>query len=327
MTTLVTPMANDLPVEDATYVVPPPVPPAPYHPLTLPDLLAMEIPPRRMLLDPVLPEKGLAMLYAPRGMGKTYLALAMAHAVATGGGILRWRATAPHSVLYIDGEMPLSLLQERMAAIVGAGQPPETFRLLAADHHDGGLLNLATPAGQQAIEPLLGGVSLLVLDNISTLASAARDNDAESWSPVQEWILRLRRQGMSVLFVHHAGKGGQQRGTSRREDVLDTVIALRKPTDSKPADGARFEVHYEKARGLFGNAAKPFEASLEIVDGVATWIVDALVDTERDKIGGLIGQGLPVRKVAELTGVSKSKVQRAKKAAAANGHATMAGAD
>ena len=33
----------------------------------------------------------------------------------------------------------------------------------------------------------------------------------------------------TVLFVHHSGKGGQQRGTSRREDVLDTVIALRYP--------------------------------------------------------------------------------------------------
>ena len=34
----------------------------------------------------------------------------------------------------------------------------------------------------------------------------------------QEWLLRLRRRGVSVLIVHHAGKGGEQRGKSRRED-------------------------------------------------------------------------------------------------------------
>ena len=76
---------------------------------------------------------------------------------------------------------------------------------------------------------------------------------------MQEWALEQRRAGRSVAFVHHAGKGGQQRGTSRREDVLDTVIALRKPADHKPDQGARFELHYEKSRGFYGNDAKPFE--------------------------------------------------------------------
>ena len=54
----------------------------------------------------------------------------------------------------------------------------------------------------------------------------------------------LRRRGVSVLIVHHAGKGGEQRGTSRREDVLDTSISLRRPSDYLPTEGARFEVHY-----------------------------------------------------------------------------------
>ena len=58
-----------------------------------------------------------------------------------------------------------------------------------------------------------------------------RENEAEGWLPVQDWALGHRRAGRSVLFIHHAGKGGLQRGTSRREDVLDTVIGLRRPTD------------------------------------------------------------------------------------------------
>jgi putative DNA primase/helicase len=189
-------------------------------------------------LAPILPEKGLAMLYAPRGMGKTFLGLAIAYAVAAGGPLMRWKAPAPRKVLYIDGEMPLATLQERLSNIVAGSveePPPENFMILAADYFPDGLPNLATPAGQAAIEPSLDGVSFLVIDNISTLASAGRDNEADSWTPVQGWLLKLRRRGLSVLLIHHAGKAGQQRGTSRREDVLDTVIVTGRDICQPPA--------------------------------------------------------------------------------------------
>ena len=39
------------------------------------DFLALEIPARGMLLSPVLPEKSLGMIYAPRGLGKSWLGL------------------------------------------------------------------------------------------------------------------------------------------------------------------------------------------------------------------------------------------------------------
>jgi hypothetical protein len=77
-------------------------------------------------------------------------------------------------------------------------------------------------------------------------------------------LLRLRRQGIAVLLVHHAGVNGRQRGTSRREDALDTVIALRHPEDYIPIQGARFEVHFEKLRGMAGEAAAPFEAAIDL---------------------------------------------------------------
>ncbi len=80
---------------------------------------------------------------------------------------------------------------------------------------------------------------------------------------MQNWLLRLRRKGIAVLLIHHAGINGRQRGTSRREDALDTVIALRRPVDYSPKEGARFEVHIEKARALVGEGALPFEAVVE----------------------------------------------------------------
>jgi hypothetical protein len=39
------------------------------QPVGLRDFLALEVPSREMLLAPILPERSLAMLYSPRGMG------------------------------------------------------------------------------------------------------------------------------------------------------------------------------------------------------------------------------------------------------------------
>jgi putative DNA primase/helicase len=206
------------------------------RPRNLEEFLALPIKPREMILDPIIPEKGLAMLYAPRGIGKTHVALGIVFAAAAGSKFLKWTAPKTRRVLLIDGEMPAATLQERLANIV-AGAPtveldPANVRILAADLLElGGIGNLASSDLQAELDPWLNGVDLLVLDNLSSLTAVIRDNDAESWGPIQEWLLRLRRRGISVLIVHHAGKGGTQRGTSRREDVLDTSILLCRPAD------------------------------------------------------------------------------------------------
>jgi hypothetical protein len=132
--------------------------------------------------------------------------------------------------------MPQELLQERAKAMIApsACEPPhpDFFRLLSMDRQELGVsLNLALPEHQAAVEAHLGNVDLLILDNISTLVNSGRENDAESWNEMQAWLLRLRRMGKTGLLIHHSGRGGNARGTSKREDVLDTVIQLKHPKD------------------------------------------------------------------------------------------------
>ena len=153
----------------------------------------------------------------------------------------------------------------------------------------------------------------MVLDNLSTLCRSGVENEAESWLPVQGWLLGLRQRGISALLVHHAGKSGLQRGTSRREDVLDTVIKLKRPVDYEPADGARFEVHFEKARGLFGDDVEAIEARLE-VDGLghAKWQYWKLETELLEEVRSLMARGLSEREAADELGVSRSKITRLK---------------
>jgi hypothetical protein len=299
-----------------TDAVDPDAPQSRLCPLCIHELFGIEIPEREMILNPILPQKGLAMLYAVRGIGKTHLACAISYAVATGTKFLKWDATKPRKVLHCDGEMPAVALRERFDQIMrGASAKPEPsmLNILSADLIDLGIGNLASLEVQAELDPLLDGVELLVLDNLSSLTSVIRDNDAESWGPIQEWLLRLRRRGVSVLIVHHAGKGGEQRGTSRREDVLDTSISLRRPSDYSAPQGARFEVHLEKARGIHGDRAKPFEAHLEVLDGAVHWSVRDIEDVNLARVKALVDDGLTVREIADETGIPRSTVGRLKK--------------
>ena len=279
-------------------------------------LLKLKLPERQMMLDPVIPEKGLVMLYASRGTGKTHVAVGMSVAIATGTKFLKWQAPKVRRVLHLDGEMAAGEIRQRFEQEMKAtGKKPEEgfLQVLPADLIELGIGNLASTKIQAELEPWLIGVEVLVLDNLSSLTAVIRDNDAESWNPIQEWLLRLRRRGISVVIVHHAGKGGEQRGTSRREDVLDTSISLRRPCDYLPTEGARFEVHLEKARGVHGDRARPFEAKLEIRDGMSLWTVREIDDVNLSRVKALLDDGLSIRDIADETGLSKSTVHRLKK--------------
>ncbi len=282
------------------------------------DFLALDVPPREMLLSPILPERSLAMLYAPRGIGKTLLSLSVGLAVASGEPLLRWSAPRQRTVLYVDGEMPLVSLQERLRFIslgLGVEIPNSRFRVLTADQTDDGI-SLGSEAGQTAIEPLLHDVDLLILDNLSTLCTTGSESASEAWVPMQNWLLRLRRKGIAVLLIHHAGNNGRQRGTSRREDALDTVIALRRPEDYSPEQGARFEVHFEKLRNrVDGEGAIPFEASFA---GDA-WSAQDLRPPIFKQAVELFQEGRTVREVAAQLHVSKTEAGRLRLRALAEG--------
>lgn len=295
----------------------------PIEPIDLNDFLNLELPKRELILSPWLPEQGLAMVYATRGVGKTLFSLSVGLAVATGGRLLRFDAPCPRRVLFVDGEMPASAMQERLRNLLdGNGQPrpaPGYFRLITPDLVPGAIPDISRRLGQEELKRHLGDVELLILDNLSCLCRSGVENESESWIPVQEFLLDLRQQGITVLLVHHAGKSGKQRGTSKREDVLDTVISLRHPADYKPGDGARFILNFEKNRHFMGDEASGFEVSVsnDLTDEIR-WTISSNVDLER-AAGDLKAAGKSSSEIAADLGVSKSTAHRLTVAARARG--------
>lgn len=182
--------------------------------------------------------------------------------------------------------------------------------------------DLSTQDGQDAVNSVLtDDTALIVVDNLSCLARrGGRENEADSWQTVADWALYQRTQGRSVLFVHHSGKSGAQRGTSKKEDLLDTVIALTRPGDYSPEQGAVFQVEFEKSRHVTGEDVAPFEASLGIdATGRLTWLIRNIEESTYDRVVALAKDGLKQKEIAEELGINKSNISRAWRKAVQNG--------
>ncbi|MFO0405238.1 MAG: AAA family ATPase [Labrys sp. (in: a-proteobacteria)] len=83
------------------------------------EILARDLPVRETLVHPWMRQGDAVMLYAPPGLGKSFLSMTLALAVAGGGTIkgLGWEVHTPKKVLYIDGEMPVADIKERLELI------------------------------------------------------------------------------------------------------------------------------------------------------------------------------------------------------------------
>ena len=290
--------------------------------LDLVDFLAKKLPPREEILYPWLMTQSLNMIHGWRGTGKTHVSLGISYAVASGGNFLNWKAEKSYKVLLIDGEMAAASLQERLSTITKSSQkkPAKGFlTIITPDLQDGAMPDLSSYEGQEVINAAIEkcDAKLIVVDNLSCLVrGTGRENDAESWNSVSEWALMQRQKGRSVLFIHHSGKSGQQRGTSKREDVLDVVISLKHPPDYDMTTGACFEVIFEKGRHLKGDNVKSIEAKLTTDEnGLSKWSYVNAADSNFDRIVTLANEGTSQADIAKELDINRSTVCRALKKA------------
>jgi hypothetical protein len=277
-------------------------------------LALMQFKMREVILAPWLHSQDLCMVFAARGIGKTHFGLAIAYAVASGGTFAKWTAPKPRKVLYLDGELPGGVMQRRLLMHCPDNEPASGFlRIFTPDLLPDGraLPDVSTYEGQDALEALIEpDTEVIFLDNLSCWARTGRENEAESWLPVADWILSLRRRGIAVVLIHHAGKGGQQRGTSKREDLLDVVIGLSRPTDYEPSQGAVFVAEFTKARNLAGEDAESLELKLGGTDDKATWTWQTVEGSTYERVIALAKEGLKPGEIAAELEVNKSTISR-----------------
>ncbi len=281
------------------------------------------LPRRATVLSPWLTEGSINMVFADRGIGKTFFALSCAVALANGEAFLDYKAEVPVPVLYLDGEMQATAMQHRLKLLTGGNPTKAPISIFTPDCQDltDHIPDIGTADGRAEINELVAaaGPKVVFIDNISTFDRTGNENEADSWAPVQEWAVQLRKRGIALVFIHHANKEGKQRGSHKKEDVMDIVIQLKRPDDFlQGTDDTRILIRYTKSRHMGAGETQDIEATLKTTDGVLEWTWQ-VGDLDYKRAMALLSDGLSMAEVGDELGVSKSTVHRWKQKAAGQG--------
>lgn len=285
--------------------------------------MGLDLPKQRMFLDPLVRENTLGFITAKPGVGKTWFALSLLKSLASGVSLFpEWTVKESVPVGFLDGEMPPNYMQERLCAMKMRGLG-DRFFLLSNGLHNKAEYNLFNQCYLDGIKKqcLALGIKVLVVDNLVSLTGGMMDeNTTQGYGSVNQWLLSMRNSGVSVIMVHHHGKGDKQRGTSSMIDNLDWHVSLHGGTDRltvvmekwryKPVDslvGRKFEMMIDQDRGIYW------------ADGASG---KGLADSSINVLKLLSKEGMKQVEIANELGVSASTVSKMKKRLIADGYFT-----
>jgi len=191
------------------------------------DSFAEGAPAELKLVDGLLGEGGLSVIYGPPNAGKSFLALDLAFAIASGRP---WfgKPTVVGPVLYAAGEAAPGL-RKRTKAIIQhkgcAGAPigilktaldlPNDWDLLAAR-----LRRMQRDLGQAP--------ALLVIDTVNRFYGDGDENSSKDMRAFLGSVEKVRKEfpALHVLLIHHSGKDADKgmRGSTALLGAIDTAI-------------------------------------------------------------------------------------------------------
>lgn len=291
------------------------------------DFINRDHPDPEFMMRPWLRRGTIALIYAERGIGKTYFCLSIALAVTRKLSIGKWDIEKPSGCLYVDGELSphrLKTMLKELTKDLSEEQAP--LRVLSSSEmrrEQRKTINLTNAKWRNALYEFLkenDEYKLLILDNLASLTPGIDENVKKEWDPINQWLLDLRAMNVAVIMVHHENKSGFQRGTSSREDNIDASFELKRPKHSGAIDGAVVEVLPDKNREFYGSDAEPFNFRIVTVNGGSVWQVEDYIDQTRGKIIALLDRGLEQYKIAKILKCTDSWVSQVKSEAQEYGY-------
>jgi hypothetical protein len=195
---------------------------------TATELLAKQFEPQRWIVPDMLPAGSLAVIASKAKLGKTWLMLQLATAVATGGQFLGRKVDAG-KVVYLALEDGERLVQARLRL---QSAPSSMDSLVFYD----GILPLNTPEGMAQLTDLLETErpNLLIVDTISAAKTGKLDeNLAGDFADLANPLRTLAHDmEVTILLVHHHGKLStgdavmDLRGSTALAGAVDAIMAL-----------------------------------------------------------------------------------------------------
>ena len=194
-------------------------------PIDWPSFWKREPPDEEWTIRPVVPKGRQVALYAEAKLGKSLLGLDAAAAAATGRSIFGQEPCEPITVVYIDMEMTLDDLYERLEDL-GYGPESDLSRLAyyqlqsmpPLDDVEGGDVLMGIVRHHRA--------DLVVLDTMARVV-VGEENSADTYRDFYRHTgRRLKQAGVSLWRFDHVGKDptAGQRGSSAKGNDVDVVF-------------------------------------------------------------------------------------------------------
>lgn len=282
---------------------------------------------RQEYLSPWIKEGSIGLISGWRGTGKTWFAMGILDAISRGESFGPWKCKMSVPCLLLDGEMPTQDIIERsndLRLTSARGNPFYIYSDAHANRLGLSRAHLASDTWRQKMKRILitRKVKLWVIDNLASLAGGLDENVKRDWDPINNWLLELRFAGISTIMLHHVNKDGGQRGTSAREDNIDTSIMLKAPHDYHPEEGARFIVRFTKSRVKTSDLHLVADTEFKLIhdeNGKLAWSWSNVKGERKREVIKMLDEGMDYKNIAESLNISKGYITKVKKQAINDG--------
>lgn len=280
------------------------------------ELMRKEIPEMIWIVMQLLPE-GLIILAGRPKVGKSFMAMNIAIAVANGSKALGFFDTNRHSVLYVALEDNERRLKDRIKNILQAEynkNAPANLYFMEVGYdmpklNEGGIDEL------QKIILDDSDIKLIIIDTLGrSIADKSRKDkdmyraDYEISSKLQEMAIR---NNICLLLLHHTKKGSEENvfdeisGTTGLTGAMDTMMVLKKKSN-------KCTLH------ITGRDVQEADYEVEFSENTFTWNVidkkdENKLTTERQEIVDLLKKyerEMKTGEIAQLLGKEKSNVSK-----------------
>ena len=262
----------------------------------------------------IIKEGFIGMVFGLRGLGKTFFIMGCIEAIVTGGKFGPWECITPVNTMFLDAELAHDDVVDRFSPLLGKTKKAELYIHSSAVDADKGYKApaLEDEKWREGFKKHLIdlGVRFFVIDNISSI-TVDDENAKDVWAPINQWLISLRHAGITTFIIHHAGKSGDQRGTSGREDNMDIVIKLGQPSGYQVTDGCRFTVKFVKSRMPRAELRFLREIEMRYDDATGRWSYGAVeegnIDLKKEALR-LKVEGKTYEDIAAEVGKSKGTI-------------------
>jgi hypothetical protein len=257
------------------------------------------------LIDGIIPLGSVNLLTAESGTGKTWVAQAMAGAVAHDGFFIG-RKAQHRPVLYLDGENPLAIVQRNLCEL--GVEPTDHMRFWGGWNSE----QPSSPDDERVVRFAQSRGGLIILDSLVEFNAGDEQSSTETRVFMKK-LRRLANLGATVLILHNAGKtknSKQYRGSSDIKAAVDTAYFV----EGEPRAGKIHRLTLENFKSRFApgqNFAMEFQVGrgflpLGTPKNINPPSADAVVETIVRQNPRL--NGTEIKKLAKKHGISKHKV-------------------